>query len=70
MNFLLTLALILILTKLADSLAIKVGLPSVLGSLLVGILVGPAVFGIFQKIEGIHLFAEIGVILLNFLAGL
>ncbi|MBP1041214.1 cation:proton antiporter [Vagococcus sp. BWB3-3] len=70
MNFLLTLALILILTKLADSLAIKVGLPSVLGSLLVGILVGPAVFGIVQQSEGIHLFAEIGVILLMFLAGL
>lgn len=70
MEFILILALILILTKLADSLAIKIGLPSVLGSLLVGIVVGPAVFGIVQQSEGIHLFADIGVILLMFLAGL
>ena len=70
MSILLVLAIIILATKLADSLAIKVGLPAVVGSLLVGILLGPAVFNVIQTNEAIELFAHIGVVLLMFLAGL
>lgn len=70
MDILLVLAIIILATKVADSLAIKIGLPAVVGSLLVGILLGPAVFNILQNNEAIELFSHIGVVLLMFLAGL
>ncbi|MGX7030589.1 cation:proton antiporter [Vagococcus zengguangii] len=69
MNILLTLALIILLTKVADTFAIKLGLPSVVGSLLVGILVGPSVLNVIQNDHSIELFSHIGVVLLMFLAG-
>ncbi|SDX07776.1 Sodium/hydrogen exchanger family protein [Paenibacillus sp. CF384] len=40
------------------------------GKLIVGILVGPAVLGWIENNEFIHYTAEIGVILLMFIAGL
>ncbi|MGX6962134.1 cation:proton antiporter [Vagococcus xieshaowenii] len=69
MNILLTLALIILLTKIADSFAIKLGLPSVVGSLLIGILVGPSFLDLIQNDHSIELFSHIGVVLLMFLAG-
>ncbi|MGO2083843.1 cation:proton antiporter [Vagococcus sp.] len=69
MTILLTLGLIILLTKIADSLAIKFGLPSVVGSLTIGILVGPSVFNLIQNDLSIDMLAQLGVILLMFLAG-
>lgn len=70
MSILLVFAIIILSTKLADSIAIKIGLPAVVGSLLVGIVLGPAVLNILQNNEAIELFSHIGVVLLMFLAGL
>lgn len=70
MNYLLQLVLILLLTKLGAHLATRFKLPSVIGELLVGILAGPAVFHILTYGTFIHYFAEIGVIILMFIAGL
>ena len=70
MNILLVFAIIILATKLFDSLAIRMELPAVVGSLIAGILIGPSGFNIIQTNSGIEIFAHIGVILLMFLAGL
>ena len=45
------------------------GLPTVMGELIVGVLVGPAVFGWIAPDEAIQLLAEIGIFFLMFHAG-
>ncbi|SFT08236.1 cation:proton antiporter [Paenibacillus sp. BC26] len=70
MEFILYLFLILFLTKIFGHLSTLLGQPSVLGKLVVGILVGPAVLGWIENNDFIHYTAEIGVILLMFIAGL
>lgn len=64
------LLLILVTTTLVSHLFTRFGLPSVVGQLLVGILIGPAVLGWIHPNGDISLFAEIGVIILMFSAGL
>lgn len=46
------------------------GLPTVMGELIVGVLVGPAVFGWITPTEAIELLAEIGIFFLMFHAGI
>ncbi|MEK3682318.1 cation:proton antiporter [Paenibacillus sp. FSL R10-2736] len=70
MEFILYLLLILLFTKLAGELSVRLGQPAVLGKLIVGILLGPAVLGWVQDGEFIHYMSEIGVLLLMFIAGL
>lgn len=70
MDFLLVLGILLIVTKVVESFSVKVGLPSVVGSLGVGIVLGPALLNIIQESSGITLLSHIGVMLLMFLAGL
>lgn len=69
MTILLQLALIIAASKLAGQLSIWARQPAVLGELLVGVVLGPAVLGWVANTEIIHVFSEIGVILLMFLAG-
>ena len=45
------------------------GLPTIMGELIVGVLVGPAVFGLIEPSEEITLLAEIGIFFLMFHAG-
>lgn len=66
----LQLALILIAAKIAGSLSIRLGQPSVLGEIIVGILLGPSVFGLISATDTLSAFSTIGVILLMFIAGL
>ncbi|OKL35586.1 cation:proton antiporter [Domibacillus mangrovi] len=68
--FILQLAIILLASKLAGSLSVKLGQPSVLGKLLVGIVLGPSVLGLINETETLEEFSKIGVILLMFAAGL
>ena len=73
-----SIAVILITTKLFGLLMRKLGLPQVLGSILAGILIGKAIWGLFIPSNDffpldntyISAFAEIGVILVLFSAGL
>lgn len=70
MEFILTLILIIFATKIAGHLSVKIGQPAVLGKLIIGIILGPAVLGWVQSGELIDTFANIGVLLLMFIAGL
>lgn len=70
MLFFFTLLIILISTKLAGDLSVRLGQPSVLGKLIVGIIIGPAVLGWVDKSTMIEELSQIGVLLLMFIAGL
>lgn len=57
--------------RLGGSAAVRLGQPSVLGELIVGILIGPSLFGLVDPSLGsVHLFAELGVVILLFQIGL
>ncbi len=68
-SLLILLACLLIAAKLAGWLCQRVGVPSVLGQLLVGVIAGPSLLGWLQPNEQINTFASIGVIILMFIAG-
>ncbi|KRK40075.1 cation:proton antiporter [Loigolactobacillus bifermentans] len=70
MTYLVQLVIILTLTKIGAHLSNTFNFPSVIGELLVGILAGPAVLHLLTPTTFIHYFAEIGVIVLMFIAGL
>ena len=70
MEFLGTLSLVLITTAFAGHFSRRAGIPAVIGQLLVGILLGPAVLGWVHRDSFMHTFSEIGVIILMFIAGL
>ncbi|MBD8032212.1 MULTISPECIES: cation:proton antiporter [Solibacillus] len=68
--FILQIVIILFATKLAGHLAARLGQPSVLGKIIVGIILGPALLGWIHDTELLAVFSQIGVLLLMFLAGL
>lgn len=69
-EFLFDLAIILISTKLFGLITKKVHMPQVVGALLAGVILGPAVLNVLSETEFIKQLAEIGVIVLMFTAGL
>ena len=77
-QFLIALIIIIACAKIGGYVSLKLGLPSVLGELTVGILLGPSVFDLFHSplfsdehlLEGIAHLAELGVLMLMFIAGL
>ncbi len=69
-KYLLDIALILLSTKLLGLLTRRVQLPQVVGALLAGLLLGPAVLGWITESEFIDNIAEVGVIVMMFSAGL
>lgn len=70
MILILQLAIIIIASKAAGSLSTRLGQPSVLGKLLIGIVLGPSILGLINETETLAEFSQIGVILLMFIAGL
>ncbi|MBK6770316.1 MAG: cation:proton antiporter [Ardenticatenales bacterium] len=78
------LAVIILGAKLGGALSIRLGQPAVLGEILFGLLLGPTGLDLMHRavagrpifshgevvVEGVHLLAELGVVLLMFLAGL
>jgi Na+:H+ antiporter len=69
-KFILDLILILGVTNIGGLLSAKLKQPSVLGQILAGLIIGPALLNLVEPNNFISNFAEIGVILLMFMAGM
>lgn len=69
-QFFLHLMLILLSARVLGELAARMNIPSVIGELLAGILIGPSILNLIEPTETIKLLAEIGIILLLFEVGL
>ncbi|WP_066256547.1 cation:proton antiporter [Neobacillus drentensis] len=70
MELIFELAIILFASKMAGDLCVKLGQPSVLGKLLIGVILGPAVLGLVSDTKTLADLSQIGVILLMFIAGM
>lgn len=69
-GYLLSLALILLSTKIFGLVTKRVKLPQVVGALMAGLILGPACLGILKETDFITQVSELGVIVLMFCAGL
>lgn len=69
-KYLFDIALILLSTKVFGLITKKFCMPQVVGALLAGLILGPAMLDILHETEFIKQLAEIGVIILMFTAGL
>ena len=69
-SFLVVIALIMLSTKVLGIASEKVNMPQVVGALIAGLLLGPSCFGLIGESDFLGKTAEIGVIILMFMAGL
>ncbi len=69
-SMLLPLAGILLGAKVAAQISHRLGLPAVFGELVLGLALGPSLLGWLAPSETLRLLADVGVILLMFMAGL
>ena len=69
-DFLLTIAIILLFTKIFGLTSERVHMPQVVGALVAGVILGPSCLGLVGENDFLIKTAEIGVILLMFSAGL
>ena len=60
---------VLLAAKIGEEIFKRIGQPALVGEILGGVLVGPAVLGIYRVTPETELFAEIGVVLLLFQVG-
>ena len=67
---LLPIALMLLAAKIAGLLSLRIGMPAVFGELLVGLALGPSLFNVVELDKTTKVIAEIGVVLLMFMAGM
>ena len=70
MDVFLELAIVLVVAKLFGYLTLRLGFPAALGQLIGGIIIGPSLLNLVAYDEGVRLVAELGVVMLLFLAGL
>ena len=70
MLYLRTFTLVLLATAIVGHLSRRMRIPAVVGQLVVGIILGQAVLSWVPNDQFMHIFSEIGVIILMFMAGL
>ena len=61
--------ILLLATKIGDELFKRIGQPPLVGEILAGVVVGPALLGWYQINDQTELFAQIGAVLLLFQVG-
>jgi Kef-type K+ transport system membrane component KefB len=69
-DLLLGLVLVWLAAKLAGEAMERIGQTAVLGELLAGVIIGPGVLGLVHESQGLHVLAELGVLILLFEVGL
>ncbi len=69
-DILLPIALMLVAAKVVALASKAVGLPAVFGELMVGVILGPSVLGLLHQTDLLKVLADLGVIILMFIAGL
>lgn len=69
-TFLLDIGLIILFVKIFSMITGKIHMPKMLGGLIAGVLLGPAVFNIIQTNSILEFLANFGIILIMFLAGM
>ncbi|CAM3067921.1 cation:proton antiporter [Lactiplantibacillus plajomi] len=70
MSFLGTLCLLIFATTLAGHFAHRAGIPAVIGEILVGVVLGPAILNWVHLSTLVQTFSDIGVVVLMFIGGL
>jgi Na+:H+ antiporter len=61
---------ILLAAKIGDELFKRLGQPTLIGEILAGVIIGPAMLGLVEPGEVIDVFAELGVVFILFWVGL
>jgi len=61
---LVSLLMVLLAAWLGGILAKRIGFPGILGELLIGIVLGPALFGILETSDALNILAEVGILFL------
>lgn len=69
-HFLVDLAIILMSTKILGLFTRKIQMPQVVGALTAGLILGPAILNVVHESDFINKAAELGVIVLMFMAGM
>ena len=69
-KILLDLAVLIFAAKALGILSRRIGAPQVVGEIVAGLVLGPCLLNVVQVNDAIEIFAEIGVIMLMFAAGL
>jgi Kef-type K+ transport system membrane component KefB len=69
-RFLLDLSILLFAAKVFGLIATRFGVPEVVGQIVAGLLLGPAVFHVVEETDFLAQMAEIGVMMIMFEAGL
>ncbi|MDH3326346.1 MAG: cation:proton antiporter [Gammaproteobacteria bacterium] len=64
------LMVILLAARIFAELAVRVAVPSVIGEIAAGIIIGPSLFGLIEMNQTIQLLGEVGIVLLLFEVGL
>lgn len=69
-KFLLDIGLIILFVKLFSMITGKIHMPKMLGGLIAGVILGPAVFNIIQSNTILEFLANLGIVFIMFLAGM